>query len=87
MATTTIVQAKVDAELKEEASIVLEAIGLDISDAVRLMLTRIVAEQALPFELHVPNETTIAAIQEARAGKLHSAANFDDLMAQLNADD
>lgn len=84
---TTLVQARVDAELKEEASIVLEAVGLNVSEAIRLMLTRIVAERALPFELLVPNETTIAAIREAREGKLHSAANFDDLLVQLNADD
>ncbi len=87
MATTALVQARVDAELKAEASIVLEAIGLNISEAIRLLLTRVVAEQALPFELLVPNETTIAAIREARAGKLHSAANSDELMARLNADD
>lgn len=86
MATTTLVQVQVDTKLKEEASIVLEAIGLNIADAMRLMLTRIVAEQSLSVELHVPNETTIAAILETRAGKLHSAASLDDLMAQLNAD-
>ncbi|MDQ3693344.1 MAG: hypothetical protein M3464_06930 [Chloroflexota bacterium] len=45
------------------------------------------ARQTLRREQLVPNETTIAAIQEAREGKLHLAADFEDLMVRLNADD
>ena len=48
---------------------VLAAMGLTVSDAVRLLLTRIAREKALPFEPLVPNDTTIAAMREARAGR------------------
>ena len=71
----------------EEASAVLAAMGLTVSDAFRMMLTRIALEKALPFEPLVPNATTIAAIKEARQGGLKSFASVKDLMADLNADD
>jgi DNA-damage-inducible protein J len=61
--------------------------GLTVSDAFRIMLTRIAREKALPFEPLVPNSTTIAAMKEARQGSLKSFANIKDLMADLNADD
>jgi DNA-damage-inducible protein J len=61
--------------------------GLTISDAVRLMLTRIAREHALPFDPLIPNATTVAAMMEARAGGLPSVNSIDLLMAELDADD
>jgi DNA-damage-inducible protein J len=69
MAANQIVQARVDGGIKAEAAVVLATIGLTVSDAVRLMLTRVAHEKALPFEPLIPNETTIKAMKEARAGK------------------
>jgi DNA-damage-inducible protein J len=66
---------------------VLATIGLTVSDAVRLMLTRVAHDKALPFEPFRPNAETIAAMEEARRGggkKFHSS---EALMADLNADD
>lgn len=65
-----VVRARIDPQIKEEASAVLAAMGLTVSDAFRLLLTRVAQEKALPFEPLVPNETTIAAMREARAGHL-----------------
>ncbi|WP_237388518.1 type II toxin-antitoxin system RelB/DinJ family antitoxin, partial [Xenorhabdus sp. Sc-CR9] len=62
-----LVQTRIDGAIKEEAAAVLNPMGLTVSDAVRLMLTRVAREKALPFEPLVPNETTIAAMREARA--------------------
>lgn len=62
----------------------LAAMGLTVSDAFRIMLTR---EKALPFEPLIPNATTIEAMKEARHGDLKSFACVEDLMADLNADD
>jgi DNA-damage-inducible protein J len=59
--------------------------GLDRPDAVRLMLTKVAKEHALPFDPLIPNARTIAAIKEARAGKLLRAKNVTDLRAALNA--
>ena len=82
-----VVRARIDDHIKQEASAVLAAMGLTVSDAFRIMLTRIAHEKALPFEPLVPNATTIAAMKEARKGNLKSFANMKDLLADLNADD
>lgn len=87
MSANAVVRARVDEKVKEEAAAVLAAVGLTTSDAVRLLLTRIAREKALPFEPLVPNETTIAAMREARAGNLESYDTVDELMQELHAPD
>jgi DNA-damage-inducible protein J len=87
MPTNAVVRARIDQHTKDEASAVLAAMGLTVSDAFRIMLTRIAREKALPFEPLVPNATTIAAMKEARKGGLKSFSTVQDLMADLNADD
>ena len=87
MPSNTVVRARVDGQIKEEAAAVLDAMGLTVSDAFRMLLTRIAKERALPFEPLVPNEETIQAMQEARAERVRTAKSPDDLIAQLNADD
>lgn len=85
MAANQIVKARINGEIKDEAAAVLAAMGLTVSDAVRLMLTRVAQDKALPFDPLVPNATTIEAMKEAREGKLPRFATVDDLMANLNA--
>lgn len=87
MAANAVVRARIDEHIKEEASVVLATMGLTVSDAFRIMLTRIAREKQLPFEPLVPNATTIEAMKEARRGGLQSFESIDDLMANLNADD
>ena len=87
MAANALVQARVDAGVKEEAAAVLAAMGLTVSDAVRLLLTKVAHEKALPFELLTPNQETIAAMKEARRGGLASFDGVDALMNNLNAND
>ena len=87
MATNAIVQARIDSDVKEEASTVLAAMGLTISDAVRLMLTRVAREKSLPFEPLSPSEETVAAMREARKGNLPRFKTVDELMADLNEGD
>ena len=82
-----LVQARIDREVKEEASAVLAAMGLTVSDAVRLLLTRIAREKALPFAPLVPNAETIAAMKEARAGELPRFDDVQSLLDDLHADD
>jgi DNA-damage-inducible protein J len=83
---TSMLHVRVDGALKADASAALEAMGLSISDAVRMLLTRIVADQAFPLELKVPNAETRAAMAEAdeiirmrRARFATADALFDDL--------
>jgi DNA-damage-inducible protein J len=87
MSANAVVRARIDERIKEEASAVLAAMGLTVSDAFRLLLTRIAREKALPFEPLTPNDETIAAMKEARRGKLPSFATVEDLMRDLDAPD
>jgi DNA-damage-inducible protein J len=87
MSANAVVRARIDEHVKEEASAVLAAMGLSLSDAFRILLTRIAREKALPFEPLVPNETTIAAMREARAGNLKRFHSVEALMADLHAED
>lgn len=87
MATNAIVQARIDGVVKEEAAAVLAAMGLTISDAVRLLLIRVAQEKALPFELLIPNQTTIDAMKEAQKGRLPQFESIEALMDDLHADD
>ena len=87
MATTEMVHVRIDKQTKARAAKALAAMGLSVSDAVRVLLTRVAAEKALPFEVKPPNATTTAAMQEARDGGLPSFRNVSDLTADLNAED
>jgi len=53
MAASALVQARIDPEVKEKASEVLGEMGMTVSDAVRILLTRTANDGALPFELGV----------------------------------
>ena len=82
-----LIQARVNREVKKEASAVLAAMGLTVSDAVRLLLTRIAHEKALPFAPLVPNAATIAAMKAAQAGNLPQFGDVQGLLDDLHADD
>ena len=82
-----VVQARVNREVKEEAVAVLAAMGLTVSDAVRLLLTRVAREKAVPFALLVPNPVTIEAMKEARRGGLARFASIEDLLDDLRGQD
>ena len=82
-----LVQARIDREVKEEAATVLAAMGLTVSDAVRLLLTRVAREKALPFAPLVPNDETIAAMKEARRGGLPQFDGISGLFDDLHAED
>ncbi len=86
MAANQLVQARIDGAIKEEAAAVLAAMGLTVSDAVRLMLTKVAREHALPFDPLTPNATTIAAMREARRGNLETVT-ISELQAALDAND
>ena len=80
------VRARIDKTLKEEAAVVLAAMGLTVSDAFRLMMVRIARDKALPFEPLVPNAETIEAMKAARRGELVTTGAPGSLIASLNAD-
>ncbi|MET3613375.1 DNA-damage-inducible protein J [Rhizobium aquaticum] len=67
---TKMIHVRVDDDLREEVSAVLESFGMSMSDAARIFLRRVVATQSFPLELKIPNEETRAALQEAKAIRL-----------------
>ena len=83
---TSMLHVRVDDDTKDRASLALNAMGLSVSEAVRLFLRRVVADQAFPLELKVPNAETRAAMTEAdeivrsRHGRF---ATSDKLFADL----
>jgi DNA-damage-inducible protein J len=83
----TVVRARIDERVKEEASAVLATIGLTVSDAFRLMMMRIAKDKALPFEPLVPNAETIEAMKAARRREPVTVEAPDQLLASLDADD
>jgi len=83
----TYVRARIDTATKERAADALDAMGLSISDAIRLLMLRIADERRLPFEVKVPNKTTRAAITELESGKGKRFISVNDLMKDLRADD
>jgi DNA-damage-inducible protein J len=87
MASDTVVRARIDGQVKKRAAKVLADMGLSVSDAIRLLLVRVAAEKALPFEIKVPNAETRAAMAELEEGAGRSFDSVAGLMADLNAED
>jgi DNA-damage-inducible protein J len=69
MTADTIVRARIDADTKKRAAAALAAMGLSISDAIRLLMLRVADEQRLPFDVKVPNAETRRAMKELEDGK------------------
>ncbi len=84
MAHSSMLHVRVDDEIKTQASEALAAMGLSVSDAVRILLKRVVNDQAFPLELKVPNARTREAMIEARAMAKDRAARFDSADALID---
>jgi len=80
MAATSMVHIRVDQKVKAKAAKTLASMGLTVSDAVRLLLTRIASEKALPFEVRVPNRQTAAAMEAGERGEVSRGTNVAAMM-------
>lgn len=83
----TYVRARIDTKTKNRAADALEAMGLSISDAIRLLMLRVADEKRLPFEVRVPNQTTRKAMAELEGGKGKRFRSVKTLMDDLHAND
>lgn len=79
MTTDTLVRARINSDVKARATEALQAMGLSVSDAIRLLLMRVADEKRLPFAIQVPNATTINAMKELEAGKGKRFGSDEDL--------
>jgi DNA-damage-inducible protein J len=83
MAANAVVRSRIDADVKEKATAVLEEMGLTVSDVMRIVLTRVAKENALPFDLK-PNKLTRETIRKtARGAEVHQAKDAADLFHKL----
>jgi DNA-damage-inducible protein J len=82
-----LVQARVDGAIKAQAAAALAEIGLTVSDAVRILLTRVAREKMMPLDLMTPNTETLAAMEEAKSGNLPRFDSIQALMDDLHAED
>ena len=85
--TDTYVRARIDTVTKARATDALAAMGLSVSDAIRLLMLRVADERRLPFEIKAPNIMTKKAIDELELGKGVCFKDVKSLMEDLNADD
>ena len=86
-AADTYVRARIDTDTKQRAADALDAMGLSISDAIRLLMLRIADERRLPFEVKAPNAATRAAIAELETGKGRRFVSLAALLADLHEGD
>jgi DNA-damage-inducible protein J len=83
----TYVRARIDTKTKKRAADALDAMGLSVSDAIRLLMLRIADEKRLPFEVRIPNAATRKAMDELEAGKGKRFVTVEKLMTDLHASD
>ena len=82
---TTDVRCRIDEDLKERATAVLNACGLSLSDAMRLFLRQVVTTQGLPFEVRVPSEKTARAMTQARTIR-QQFDSIDDMLRDVDGE-
>jgi len=84
MAENAVVRSRISVEVKEQAAAVLQSMGLSVSDVVRIVLTRVAKDGALPFDL-TPNKLTRETLRKSARGKeVHRAKDAEDLFHQLD---
>ena len=83
---TTDVRCRIDTKTKHDASEVIEAMGLSVSDAIRIFLKRVATEGTIPFDLRMPNAMTIAAMAEIENPKTRATLKRYKSMTQMNKD-
>lgn len=84
MAANAFVRARIDETVKNEATDVLASMGMTVSDLMRITLTKVAREKALPFDMRVPNELTAKTIDASEKGiDVHKAKDADDIFNKL----
>ncbi len=85
MSADSVVRARIDSETKARATEALHAMGLTVSDAIRLLLLRVADEKRLPFDIQAPNLTTRRAMKELEEGKGKRVASAEELFEDIGA--
>ena len=84
MSADSVVRARIDSDTKARATDALNAMGLTMSDAIRLLLLRVADERRLPFAVQVPNRSTLEAMKELDEGKGQRFGSLEELFRDLD---
>lgn len=84
MRADSVVRARIPAEMKDKATEVLERMGLNVSDLIRLTMLRVAEEGRLPFAVEIPNAATRKAMAELEAGEGHKFATVEEPVKELS---
>ncbi len=80
---TATARALLDPEIKKQAEEILRGLGLSVSQSYELFYRQVIAQRGLPFELHIPNEKTMKAIENSRRGRGKTFSSTDELFEDL----
>ena len=83
MSSNAVVRARIDSDTKARATEALHAMGLSVSDAIRLLLVRVAEERRMPFDVKVPNRETLDAVKELEEGGGKRFGSADELFRDL----
>lgn len=77
------VNARIEPKLKNQAELILHKVGLSSAEAVRLFYKQICLHKGLPFEVKIPNEDTLHAMDDANKRNTKKVKNVDALFKNL----
>ena len=83
MANGAYIQARIDAKTKKQAKGILDKLGISMSEAIVVYMRQIVLQQGIPFELKLPNRSTLRAIEQLESGKGVTFGSVDELLEDL----
>ena len=85
MANDSYIQARIDPNIKKQARDVLDKLGISMSEAIGIYIRQIVLRQAIPFELKLPNQATLQAVEQLESGNGVTFDNADKLLEDLES--
>ena len=85
MANTATIQVRIDQSTKQKAVKILNALNIDMSEAIKMYVTQIILNKGIPFDLRIPNKLTTKSMANTKAGKdLHEVKDVDELFGELD---
>jgi DNA-damage-inducible protein J len=83
MAKTAMITTRVDPDLKADAEKVLSKLGISTTEAINLFLSQVRLRRGLPFDVKIPNKTTLKAMKDAEEGRMSSYDSLDTFFEKM----
>ena len=82
---SAVVNARMETELKSEVEAIFRQLGMNTTQAITMFFEQVRLHRAVPFQIKLPNEETVEAMNDALAGKNMEAVSMDDLINQAKS--